>query len=101
MKFLQPVRHSASPGRGSGRKITAEQEAARIARNFKVVRVGLSMSFTVFLLLAFSMVYLNPEDAAFYAGLMALAANGLLFGGLILLARRTAARWHKREEESA
>lgn len=93
MKFFLSSKRSASSDENANKKIAAEQEAACINRNFKVVRVGLSMSFTVFLLLAFSMLYLGAEDPAFYAGLMALAANVLLLGGLILLARRTAARY--------
>ena len=100
MKFFLSSKRSASSDENTDKKAAAEQEAACINRNFKVVRVGLSMSFTVFLLLAFSMLYLGAEDPAFYASLMALAANVLLLGGLILLARRTAARYHEWKREN-
>lgn len=98
MRGLFMGRREPSAARDDG-KDWAEREAACISRNFKVVRVGLSMSITVLLLLAFSLCYVRAGEAAYYASLMALAADALLFGGLLLLARHTAGRYRRWEQE--
>lgn len=64
------------------------RQSREVDASFRAVRFGLSFSLTAMLLLAFCLVYVRPQDAAFYPLVLALAGDAVLIAVVLGVARR-------------
>ena len=62
---------------------------------FKAVRLGLSFAITVLLLLAFCLIYVRPQEAAFYPLILALCGDGIFLVTICAVARQTKRQYYE------